>query len=533
MSYTDNIKTLSSLEEKLKVKQMILLEKAFRSEDPNEIVKAQSMYSKMVEQREHSDRKSFLIDPLEFSQSLGYRNKAINISYDVLRRMAHTPIINAIIKTRINQIAAFAEPQRDRYSLGFIITKKDKIGEVKLTKAEQKTANDIADIVMRCGVRNSWSNDDFDTFVRKCIKDSMTYDQMNFETITDKRGKLYEFTAVDASTIRLSESLDDDSYKESRRGENKEIKGYFPSYVQIYNGVVKNEFYPWEMCFGVRNPDTSIYNYGYGVSEIEELINVITAMLWSDDYNRRFFSQGSAPKGIIRVDSSISPQKLQEFKQQWQAMITGVYNAWKTPVMEAGKMDFINLQTNNRDMEYSKWNEYLIKVACSVFSINPEEVGFAGTSSNSSTVFESNNEAKLKHSQDKGLYPILKFLQSRINRYIIDKINPEYCLRFVGYDAMTRAEEIDIIIKKANNIITLDEAREELGYKPLKQKGVSDNIMSPTFAQFKMMADQQNMQEQQGDTYGIGANQEWEYSDDTGDEYNQDLTENDNPFKNE
>jgi hypothetical protein len=189
--------------------------------------------------------------------------------------------------------------------------------------------------------------------------------------------------------------------------------------------------------------------------------------------------------------------------------------------------DIFSLGIYGDDMEYSKWNEYLIKVACSIFAISPEEVGFAGTNSSANTVFESNNESRLKHSQDKGLYPILKFLQSRVNRYIIDKIDPEYCLRYVGYDAMSRAEEVDIVIKKSSSLITLDEAREELGYKALKQKGVSDKVMSSTYAQFEMMQSQQGMlggegvdgQDNQGGVDG-------DYNTGEGD-----LTEQDNPFK--
>lgn len=520
MGYTDSYKSLNSLEEKLRIKKMILLDSAFKSGDPNEIVKAQSLLNS-IQPREHSDRKSFLIDPHQFTQTLGYRNKNLSISYETLLRMSRTPIINAIIKTRINQIAAFAEPQRDKYSLGFVITKKDRNSDGKMTRQEKRRVNEITDIVMDCGVNNSWTTDDFDTFTRKVIRDSLIYDQMNFEIVTDKRNRFYEAFPVDAKTIRISSTFDDDDYKDALYQESKEIKGYYPSYVQIYDGVVENEFYPWELCFGVRNPDTDIHNFGYGISEVEELVRVITAMLWADDYNMKFFSQGSAPKGILKVNGSINPQKLQEFKQQWQAMVSGVHNAWKTPVIESGEIDFINMQTNNRDMEYSQWNEYLIKVGCATFSISPEEVGFAGTSSSANTVFESNNENKVKHSKDKGLYPLLKFYQNRLNRYIIERIDPEYNIRFVGMDAMSKAEELDAAVKKVSNYMTLDEVREEMGHEPLKREGVSDNVMSSMFSQFLMMQQQaESGIEEQGT--------EWEIDEEN--ENDQELTEDDNPF---
>lgn len=506
---------MSKLEDKLKVKQLVLLDKALRSDDPTDIIKAQSVANKVIQQREHSDRKSFLIDPQDLVTSLGFKHKRYGLSYEVLKRMSLTPLINAIIKTRVNQVAAFAEPQKDKYSTGFIITKKGHGVDGKLSNKERKRANEITDIILNCGVNNSWATDDFDTFTRKVIKDSMVYDQMTFEVVDTKRGDFYEMIATDASTFRIADTFDDDEYM-NKRHKAKEIRGYLPSYVQIYDDAVKAEYYPWELCFAVRNPDTSINNHGYGVSELEELIQVITAILWSDEYNRRFFSQGSAPKGILRIDSSVGPAKLQEFKQQWQAMVSGVYNAWKTPVLEAGKMDFVNLQTNNRDMEYSKWIEYLIKTACSIYAISPEEVNFPSTSSGANTVFESNNEQKLKHSKDKGLYPLIKFYQAKLNRFVIDRIDPEYQIKFVGYDAMSREQELDMMIKKVTNLITLDEAREELGYKPLKVEGVSDNPMSGVFAQFKMMAQQDQM--------GMGEEMDGQLGEGEG------LDENDNPF---
>lgn len=503
---------------------MLLLDKALHSNDPANIMKAQSFASNLINERESSDRKSYMIDQLDFVTSLGYKDKVSGLTYDMLRRMAMAPVISAIIKTRVNQVAAFAEPQRDRYSTGFKIFKKGKENG-KMTKAEQKTADDLTNFILNCGRSGSFEADDFDGFTRKVIKDSLMYDQMTFEITRDRKGMPYDIWATDAATYRIADSIDDEEYHGRER---KKIKGYYPNYVQIDQGNVVAEFYPWDLCFGTRNADTNINNFGYGVSELEELINVITSMLWGDEYNRRFFSQGSMPKGIIRVDGSISPAKLQEFKQQWQAMITGVSNSHKTPIMEAGKMEFVNLQTSNKDMEYGKWQEYLIKLACGIYAIDPAEINFASGSGEQRSTFEGNNEAKLKHSKDRGLYPLLKFYQQRINKFIISQINPEYTFQFVGFDAVTKKEELDMSVLRVTNLTTLNEERDTLGYPKLKEEA-ADNVMSPTYMQFKM----QLAAQEQG-----GQNEEGQPTDeDQGDEgqtANMDdypTDEKDNPFQ--
>jgi hypothetical protein len=489
MGRIEKINILNTLEEKILAKKMSLVGSALSSTDPNELVKAQAIASKYIENRELSDRKSILIDPLDFATSLGYKDKAMGMSYDNLKRMARVPVISAIIKTRVNQVAAFAEPQKDKFSTGFKILKRGKENS-KLTKAEQARVDEITQFILNCGTNNSWEADDFDSFIRKVTRDSLVFDQLTFEVIYNRKGLPIEFIATDASTFRISDSVDDDSYQ----NQNKEkIKGYYPSFCQVDNGQVVADFYPWELCFGVRNPESDIHNFGYGVSELEELVTTITSMLWSDEYNRRFFSQGSAPKGIIRVDGSVSPAKIQEFKQQWQAMVSGVHNAWKTPVMEAGKMEFINLQTANKDMEFKAWQDYLIKTACAIYCISPEEIGFSQSGgAENRALFESNNEGKLKHSKDKGLYPLLKFIASRLNKYVVNQLDKDYYLSFVGIDALSQSEELDMAVKKVTNFATLNEVREELGYPKIKDPA-ADNVMSSTYSQFKMAAQQMGM----------------------------------------
>lgn len=489
--------------EKLSVKNQILLQKALNSTSPSDILKARKILQG-IENRQKVDKKSYIIDPLDFNQSFGYKDKPYMMSYRTLKNMSKAPIINAIIKTRKNQIADFAEPQSDRYSTGFIIRKKTKYGQKESSApndAELRRIDEITEFVLNCGKADSWGNDDFETFIRKITEDSLVYDQLTFEVVTDKKGDIFEFFATDASTYRLADSFDDDEYERlmQRADMRKQLKGYYPKYVQILNGQIQSEFYPWELCFGVRNPSTSVHSNGYGLSELEELVTTVTAMLWAEEYNRRFFSQGSAPKGLLKVKGVTNDKQLDAFRQQWNGMVQGVQNAWKTPIVE-GEIDWVDLQKNNRDMEYYAWLEYLIKTSCAIYSIDPNEIGFnINSSSGSGAMFESKNEQRIKHSKDKGLYPILKFLQRKINKFIINRIDPEYELLFVGLNGLTIEEELEMDIKKASNLYTVNEVREMRGDKPIDG---GDIILNPTFTQSKMMSEQQAQQSQmqnQGD----------------------------------
>lgn len=518
------LETIEKVQERLAVKKALLVEEGLKSKSPNDILTAQRVLQG-IEHRKEGNKKSFVIDPLDFNNSFGYKDKPYSLSYGTLKAMAKTPIINAIIKTRKNQIADFAEPQSDKYSTGFVIKKKRRPGEeeVENTPEDWAEIERIQEFIMNCGVNNSWENDDFETFIRKIVDDSLTYDQMTFEVVRDNRGMPYEFFATDGSTFRVADSYDDDTYEGT---EKEQVKGYYPSYVQVYQGAVVNDFYPWELCFGVRNPTTSIFNVGYGISELEELITTVTAMLWADEYNKRFFSQGSAPKGLLRVKGNVSEKQLDAFRQEWLSMITGVQQSWKTPIVDAD-IDWIDLQKNNRDMEYSAWSEYLIKVACSIFSIDPNEIGFnISNSAGSNNMFESNNEQKLKHSKDKGLYPILKFIQRKLNKYIVGQLNDRFEFAFVGLNGMTITEELEVETKKLGNFQTVNEIRAKYNLKEIEG---GDVILNPTYTQ-SQMANQ--MAEQQG--VGMGVNPFTGEMD--GDDENpftaglDNLDEDDNPF---
>lgn len=535
-SYAQQLRAVEIAKQKLEAKTFRIIEKAMKSDNPGDMIAANEAAVKIAHKPVVDNSKAILIDPLQFNSMLGYKDKPFVLSYQTLYRMSKTPIISAIIKTRKNQIADFAEPQADRYNTGFVIRKKPVDGiEQKMTKRDEKIANSITDFIINCGGNSSWVNDDFDTFIRKIVEDSLVYDQMTFECVRNRRGQLESFVATDASTFRIADTAFDEDFKNkffdnrgaglflnnnifnSRKLEN----GYAPQYVQVYQNAVINEFYPWELCFGVRNPNTSIYSNGYGCSEMEELINIITSMLWGDEYNRRFFSQGSAPKGLLRVKGGMNEQALQQFRQQWQAMISGVMQSWKTPVVDAD-VDWIDLQKNNRDMEYSSWMEYLIKQACAIYSIDPSEIGWdISRSGGNSGLFEGSQAERLQHSKDKGLYPMLKFIQRKINKYIVSQINPEFEFVFMGLNGMTVEQELDHDLKKLNSFMTVNEIRRKYDLPEIEDVGevVENSVFYQAYNSKKQAEMQEKQQQQGGGGFGF-------IDDDGGEEEEPDYDEN-------
>lgn len=471
-----------------------VIEKGLSSNDPDVLMKATKHWED-VQRRQDSGIKSTVVDPYEFRESFEYKDKPSGMSFHMMRKMAETPLVKAVITTRQAQIKSFAYPQKDKFQTGFVIQKKEKFfsqDQEEVTEEDRVKMDQIARFLINGGSEeNSWSGDSFDVFLGKLVEDSLVMDQATFEVVRNNLGEPSEFIATDGATYRLAKTFDQENAAVTAA--KKHIRGYYPKYVQVIDGEPVNEYYPWELCLGIRNPTTDIRLNGYGRSELETLIQIVTWMLYSDTYNGKFFSQGAAPKGFLKVSGNVNSNRIQEFRQQWQSMVSGVMNAWKVPIIESEKMEWIDLQQKNTDMQFSQWQEYLLKVVCSVYKISPEELGFSvGNAGGGSAMFESGNEAKLKYSRDKGLKPLLKNIEFWINKWIVNAIDSDYEFKFVGLDVEDEDKALENDIKRAGSFMGLKEVRRRNDLPEELEEG--DIILNPVWQQANAMAAMQGDQ---------------------------------------
>lgn len=428
-----------------------------------------------------SPPKSMFWDPFAVVEQLGYKERPSSISYGTLKAMTYRmPVVNAIIQNRINQVAAFATPQHNRHQLGFRISLRD--SEAEPMPADRKWIKEMEALIMRTGVTNNPRGRGpapFEAFLRKAVWDTLVYDQMCFELVPNRRGQPAEWYNVDASTIRLADSA---------RAYIEEDLDHATRYVQIYDGLIVNEYTHEELCFGIRNPRSDIKLHGYGTSELEMLITVITALLFAWQYNQNFFTQGSAQKGILNFKGTIPENQMRAFRRHWYQMLSGVENAWRTPITNAEELQWVSMQNTNRDMEFNAWMDFQIKVACAMYSMDPIELNFKyGNTGQKNTMNEGNNKEKITESKERGLRPLLRFLSNCINSYIVWPINENFDFQFVGLDALTRQDVADLNQKRVKTSMTVNELRAEDDLAPIEG---GDIILDPTYMQGKQTAAQ-------------------------------------------
>ena len=396
----------------------------------------------------------YLPDHVAYS-GRGYKDNLGRVSFELLQRMGNLYCVKNIITTRIEQVMRFLRFSMDEQKEGYTIRRKRSLFSSKneskdLSDKDKKEIERIVNFIERGGEVSKWDGGDtLITFVRKILFDSLSLDQLAFEIVRTRGFELNKFKAVDASMIRI---LDADDPQYSQDFEKYRYRGYLPKYCQVWDQqIVYNKFkkeyvlyYPWELGYGVRNQSTNIYDNGYGKSELESLSEIITYVLNSVQYNGNFFKNGSNPKGFLNIkDSTANQTQLNEFKQHWRQLLTGTQNSHKIPVFQGLNVEWIDLQQSNREMEFDNWTKFLIVLTCSVYRIDPSELGFQFRDS-SNTLGQYGQKERLDHSKQKGLYPILVFLQSVFNHYLIEELNEDFELVFTGMEVEDEEKQVKL-----------------------------------------------------------------------------------------
>ena len=436
------------------------LQAALNSNDAGEIMKA-NLYLGEIN-RQPTKIQSVFFDPNDISgNGRGFKDSKGVLSFSVLRRMGDIHIVKSIVSTRVEQIMNFMDFSEDEQKEGYTIRKKKSLfstGDEKLTNEDKKKIAKIVDFLEKGGWTDKWDNvDSLQEFISKIMSDSLTLDQLAFEMVRNRMWELQKFRAVDASLIRFLDSVD----PRQREGfEQYRFKGHLPRYCMVWDEMILHNpitkepilYYPWELGFGIRNKTSDVRRNGYGVSELETLVNIITWILWGFSYNANFFSQGSQPKGFINIKNpNISNSTLQEFRQAWTQTMAGVSNSHRTPVINGIDLEWVDLQKlSNRDMEFNEWIKFLIIMTCSVYRIDPSELGF--NFKESQQIFgQDGQRERLKHSREKGLKPLLIFLQGVITKYIVSELDENYEFAFTGIEVEDEEAQVKLDSEKLSS----------------------------------------------------------------------------------
>lgn len=386
------------------------------------------------EQRKSGERgmQSVWIDDLQINIQGDWFDRPGQFSFDAMRAMVEqTPILNAVIMTRQRQVARFCRPQKGGKGPGFKIASKEKIDNVD--DNEQQTMKLLESFILNSGweskprQRLRLKRDNFSGLMAKLVRDSLTMDSMAIETEwkRDKSLGLDGLYAVDGATIRLCS-------EEGYRGEDEIFA------LQVVQGQVRTAYTYDDLIYVPRNPRTDVVAGGYGLAETELLVRVVTGFLNAFTYNTKYFDSNAIPKGVLNLYGNYSDEDISAFKRYWNGMVKGINNAWSLPVMVSKDSEsaakFENFGVEASEIMFAKWMTFLGSIICAIYGIAPDEINFESFTSGASSLSGSDTEEKLAFSKDKGLRPLLSYLESTLSEYVIGEFSDKYEFQWTGLD---------------------------------------------------------------------------------------------------
>jgi hypothetical protein len=466
------------------------------------------------------ERLAFERDPTQNYQYAGlYRPKRYLAPDALLKRVSiQDDLVAAIVLARCNHLASFGRLPPDRFSKGFKIEPQDDlVADLDDAKMEslQKRIDGATSFLLNCGKTkgvDQLHRCSFSEYLFQSTRNAVVVGRIATEVIRVDDGsgnlQIHSFRPVDASTIVFAQTDDGQgdklreeaknlieelkSKKKKLKAETRHPKDY--AWVQVIDGRPVQIFSKDEMLVHNFYPVTDYELEGYPLTPLDTVLSAVTTHINITNHNKAYFQNGRAARGMLVIRSNDLNQKIIEaMRQQFNASINGVQNAWRMPVFGCGPEDEITWQpidTGGRDQEFQYLADTNARVILSAFQMSPEELpGYQHLSrgTNNQSLAESNNEYKLTAARDVGLHPLVSQFEDFINSNILPLIDPEvarYCrFKMVGLDAETAEKESVRIQQDAPLHMTYSEILKKVEKEPIETEWGGDFPLNQEFQQ--------------------------------------------------
>ncbi len=470
------------------------------------------------------ERLAFETDPSQKNSYASlYRAKLRLIPDTMLKRIAiQDDLVATIVRARQNQVSVFGRPRPDRHGVGFVIEPDTGVVD-DLDDEAKRQLNDRIEkaivILTNCGYTKGFEEDErltFAEYLSLSTRSAVVCGRIATEIImvddTSNPGKrkFHAFRATDAGTIyratknhEAAQSVRDEAYHllqdiagsdEKLQKERFEQDRY--AWVQVIDGKPFQAFSSAEMKVYNFYPVPDVELDGYPVTPIDTIISAITTHINITTHNKLYFQSGRATRGMLVLESDdATPQAIHAIKQQFNASINNVNNAWRMPVFGCATGEKIQWQpidsAGGRDMEFQYLTDMNARVILSAFMMSPDELpgwAYLSRGTNNQALSEGNNEYKLEAARDLGIRPLLLSFEDFINAEILPLIDPELSkqakVRLAGLDADNAEKEAVRLQQDSALHMTFDEMLEAVEKQPVGRKFCGSIPLNPVYKSY-------------------------------------------------
>lgn len=504
-------------DKKVKSQIRLMFPDVAETTDAEPVTLAKAFNNKLNGEAGSIERLAFEQDPSAGDQYQGiYKQKTRGIPDPILKRIAiQDDLVACIVQARSNQNSVFGKPRDDRFAPGFIIEPtKAHLQKMSLEEKEklQGRIGKAIELLSSCGKEDRWAKQNrlsLSEWLYQSTRNALVVGRIATEVVyetdeTTGEDVFVGFRPIDAGTIyrAVPHSKAAKNVRAQSRGLLEQIRNekLDPEkfledeyvWIQVIEGkpmqaftedecLVKN-FYPvldWEMN-------------GYPVTPLDTMITQVTTHINIVSHNKLYFQSGRATRGMLVVESdeaASDPRVVSQIKQQFQASINSVANAWRMPVFGINTGDKITwspIDSGQRDMEFQYLSDQNARAILSAFQMSPDELpgwSYLSKGTNNQSLSESNNEYRLEAHRDLGIRPLLKQFENFLNDDILPLIDAELSkicvIKLVGLDAETAEKESIRIQQDMAVHMTYNEILSRVEKKPIPAKVGGDFPLNP------------------------------------------------------
>jgi phosphopantetheine adenylyltransferase len=354
-------------------------------------------------------------------------------TFDQMRQLADNyDLLRLIIETRKDQIAKMQWRIKPRDMDG---AKPDK-GTVKKLAPQIKA---IKDFLIYPDREHDW-----DTWLRMLLEDLFVIDAPTIYPRMTKGGGIYSLDVFDGSTILRKLNAD------GRTPEPLDT-----AYQQLIKGVPMADFSRDELIYRPRNVRSA---KAYGFSPVEQVIVTVNIALRRQLFQLSYYTEGNVPEALIGVPETWTTDQIALFQAYWDDLMEGNLAQRRHAKFVPSGVKLMDAKEHALKDDYDEW---LARILCFCFSINPQPFVKMMNRATSETIQQATME--------EGLHPILSWIKSMMN-YVLWKYfqAPELEFDFETGEEVDPAIEAEIINTKVRaGALSIDEWRSKDGLDPL------------------------------------------------------------------
>lgn len=294
--------------------------------------------------------------------------------------------------------------------------------------------------------QNSWS-----TWLRPIIEDHLVIDQPAI--YIRKTPERVTLDNMDGALIKL---LIDPS--------GRSPKPPFACYQQQIKGLPAVDYSSDELIVPIYNRRS---NKVYGYSRVEQIVNIINLGLRRQLSQIQYWSAGNIPDMLIGVPDTWNVDQIAQYQQWFDSILEG-------NTAQRRKARFIPSEAKPYPVIEpplkSELDEWIARIVSYTFSV-PHD--WAVKEQNRATA-----EVSAQTAKEQGLTPIKKWIEGVMNDILIKAFDsPELKFSWKEQDSTDPRKQIEILqIAVGSSIMTVNEAREQLGLAPMEEQNPEDKL---------------------------------------------------------